>query len=109
MEFWLVHLLKLGHHHAPELIHAEHAHEHVDTPAQFIDAMRLDTDVIGAEMIADLSEKFIIVLWHVLASEERFHVLDECHCGEVSGAKIVDMSEEVFVKLAFVTRIILGE
>jgi hypothetical protein len=36
-------------------------------------------------------------------------VFYECHCGEVGWAEIVDIGEEVFVELALVTRVILGD
>jgi hypothetical protein len=60
-------------------------------------------------VIAHLCEEFIVVLWYVLAMEERLHVFYECHCGEVGWAEIVDIGEEVFVELALVTRVILGD
>ena len=55
-------LLQLRHDHSLELVHPEHAHEDVDAIPHLVDAVGLDSHVIGPEVPAHLGEVLLVVL-----------------------------------------------
>jgi hypothetical protein len=132
-------VLNLRHNHVLEIIHAEHSHEHVDTPAQFVDAMRLDAHDVLAHVEVDVDDILVVIVLRLglrgrlrgslrgrwrgrqrrqclrgwrRRREEVEHVIEEGERLEGARRECVDVDEEVLVELGLIARrvvIVIGD